>query len=293
MNMIEELQIRSGALKPPENYYRGRCLPENLVLPDSILLFYSTWNVTASQSHARYLLVVPFRPMVYYVEQSRFELNPGMGLFVAPWKQHCHQAAAQSNMNDRLLITFELPSNQCYLPESPLVNFSPRAWEYVAGLLDLYPGPDVLALSYQLTRLLSELADHSIAEERAELSPAVAASIHFIARHIEQALDIQLVADELKLSPSHLRMRFRREMGVSLGRYITEQRLNLACGKLANSTCQVQEIAAGCGYASIHAFGHFFKNLTGVSPLQFRKQARAARVNSLKTRPDASAGHTS
>lgn len=276
MNMLKKLRGQAGALQEPADYYHGRCLPENLVLPDSILLFYSMWSVTASQAHARYLLVIPFCPVVYYVEEARYELQPGNALFITPWQRHCHQANARAVLTDRLLITFELSAPQGYLPQTPLLKLSDKAENCVKTLLESYETSDALALSYQLVRLLSELADHPVQETPLKLSAVIATVLRYISQHIDQPLDIQMIADETKLSPSHLRMLFRKEMGGSLGRYIAEQRLNLACSKLVNSNSQVQEIASCCGYASIYAFGHFFKNITGLSPLQFRKRGQIA-----------------
>lgn len=272
MNFLENLRLHSSSLPVPHYYYRGRCLPKGIILPDSILVFYSKSIVTAAQAHARCLLVIPFSPVVYYVEQTRYELQPGNALFLKPWQLHWHQPGQRITPPDRLLITFELASPQDYLPQTPLLQMTEQTEMETLALLKEFESGDSLLLSCRLIHLLGKLAEHPVEDASLKFSPMIADLLRFINQHISEPLVIQALADHAKISASHLRMLFRREVGESLGRYLAEQRINIACNKLADGHSRVQEIAQCCGYSSIYAFGHFFKNMTGMSPLQFRKQ---------------------
>ena len=273
INFLEELRQHSSRLEVPTYYYQGRCLPKGLILPDNILAFYSKKIVTAVQAHSRYLLVIPFSPVVYYVEQSRYELQPGNALFIKPWQRHWHQPGNCVNPADRLLITFELPSLQSYCRRRRCSK-CPSVHKRTLKFTQEFESGNTLTLSCQLIQLLSNLAEHPVEEASPKFSPVIAELLRFINQHISEPLNIQTLAKHVSLSPSHLRMLFRKEMGESLGRYLAEQRLNIACNKLADGHSQVQEIARYCGYSSIYAFGHFFKNMTGMSPLAFRKHQK-------------------
>ena len=86
----------SEKLELPENYYHGLYLPEKFALPDSILVFFSRWGVSEEQYHGRYQLVIPFAPVIYCVEKFRYELQPGMGLLLAPWQKHNHLPGSEN-----------------------------------------------------------------------------------------------------------------------------------------------------------------------------------------------------
>lgn len=271
MKVIDFLKSECEKLELPENYYHGLCMPEKFALPDSILVFFSRFGVSEAQYHGRYQLVIPFAPVIYCVETIRYELQPGMGLLLEPWQKHNHLPGSENILCERLLITFELPCPQYYLPDSQLVELSGKAENILTELLECYRERRTVKLAWHLTELLKELSDKSIEVNEKRLSALTAHALGLIAKNIHNALDIQFLADQLDISASHLRMIFRKEMGVSIGKYISEQRMILACMQLQNSNLPIQQIAEKCGFASICAFSHFFKNKTGFSPAEFRK----------------------
>jgi AraC-like DNA-binding protein len=271
MKVIDFIKNKSEKLELPDNYYHGLCLPENFALPNSILLFFARWGVSEEQYHGRYQLVIPFDPVIYCVEKFRYELKSGIGLFLEPWQKHSHQLSSENILCERLLITFTLPIKQFYLPDSHLVEISERAENILIKLLDCYREHRTTELAWHLAELLNELSEKKIEAKEQKLSELTAKSLGLIAKNIGNAMDIQFLADQLGISTSHLRMIFRKDMGWSIGKYIAEQRRMLACMQLQNRDLPIQQIAENCGFTSICAFSHFFKNKTGFSPAEFRK----------------------
>ena len=276
MKVIDSIKNESEKLELPDNYYHGQCLPEKFELPDSILLFFARWGVSEEQYHGRYQLVIPFTPVVYCVEKFRYELRPGIGLYLEPWQKHSHQLSSENILCEGLLITFELSSTQHYLPDSHLVEISEKAENILTELLVCYREHRTVELAWHLVELLNELSKKSIQAKEQKLSEVTAKILGLIAKNISNAMDIQFLADQLGISASHLRMIFRKDMGVSIGKYISEQRRMLACMQLQNSDLPIQQITENCGFASICAFSHFFKNKTGLSPAEFRKMHQAS-----------------
>jgi AraC-like DNA-binding protein len=97
----------------------------------------------------------------------------------------------------------------------------------------------------------------------------------FLERNLARRVGIEDIAGDLGLSPSQLRLLFKRATSVSLGRYIELTRLTHAFFLLKNSDQNVSQVAYACGYKSIHSFSRMFKRHNGISPRAFRKRERA------------------
>jgi len=270
MKIIDFLKAGSEKLVLPENYYHGWCLPDNFALPDSILMFFARWGVSDEQVHGRYQLVIPFAPVIYFVENSRYELQRGLGLLLSPWQKHNHMPDSEKVLCERLIITFELPTAQDYLPGDQLVELSDTAMEYAAEMLTLYRQHQMPELSWQLVKLLKELSGRMSSNYEKKISEATSRSLSIISKNIGSALDIQFIADELQLSASYLRMIFRKDMGISIGRYIAEQRGILACCQLLDTDLSIQQISENSELEKIYANSHFLKNKIDKSPQEFR-----------------------
>jgi two-component system response regulator YesN len=76
----------------------------------------------------------------------------------------------------------------------------------------------------------------------------------------------------MKMSESNLRLKFRKENGISLGRFLRQNKLEIAKYRLEYTHQTVGEIARICGYDSQVSFSRFFKSKTGLSPLRWRKE---------------------
>ena len=270
MDTQHTVYSQSKKLSIPENYFHGQCLPKNFALPDNILAFFPRWSEVAEQSHPRYVLVIPFDPVVYCVEQSRFEMQKGHGLLLRPWQRHNHLVKGERQLCERLLITFELPTPQEYLPVSQVMEISEASWKDVRRFLELYKSGNPTEVAWQLLKLLRGLASTQNVVEQQELSLTTTKAIRYILHHINENVDVRQIASNVNLSPSHLRMIFRKEMHISIGKYIHTQKAQKACHLLQNTSLSIQEIAEQCGYSSIYAFSHFFKNVFAVSPFAFR-----------------------
>ena len=87
-------------------------------------------------------------------------------------------------------------------------------------------------------------------------------------------LDIQFLSDKLSLSISYLSYLFKKEVGVSLIKYITMTRLDKAKELLLSGNMKIAEVAAKVGYQNYSYFNITFKNNVGISPAQFREHGR-------------------
>ena len=114
----------------------------------------------------------------------------------------------------------------------------------------------------------------------AKLPKGVSAEIYrcmtFIQSHTNASIGLEDVAGEIGRSSSYVMRRFKAELGMSVGEYITKCKLEEACDLLIYGDRSLAEISAYLGYSSQSYFQNVFKKQFGMTPLQYRKQNRKA-----------------
>jgi len=84
-------------------------------------------------------------------------------------------------------------------------------------------------------------------------------------------IKIEDLAKEVYLSPNYLCNLFKEEVGVSIIDYLTTVRINFAKKLLKTSDKKMYEIAEMTGFNSASYFSNVFKNITGLSPKEYRE----------------------
>lgn len=100
-----------------------------------------------------------------------------------------------------------------------------------------------------------------------------------VKRQFENACHDQYTLDALakqySVSVSSLSHRFRTSTGFSVMEYLQSCRMANAKQMLAEAECSIGEIVEKCGFSDNSNFSRTFKNLTGLSPSDFRKKYKA------------------
>ncbi len=86
----------------------------------------------------------------------------------------------------------------------------------------------------------------------------------------EKEINAQDLADECGYSLYHLSSVFRACMGVSVGRYITEEKMRIAASKLKSGKT-VSEAAIEGGFDTFSGFAKAFRRHFGQSPREYKK----------------------
>ncbi|MBE6787698.1 MAG: AraC family transcriptional regulator [Ruminococcaceae bacterium] len=84
-------------------------------------------------------------------------------------------------------------------------------------------------------------------------------------------IKISDIANQLNINRSHLYRIFKKEIGVGVEDYVANIRITHAKSLLCDSLLPVTQISALVGYKTYTAFFKKFKNLTGITPLEYRK----------------------
>lgn len=90
----------------------------------------------------------------------------------------------------------------------------------------------------------------------------------------EGCVSVQEIADQLHVSPSHLRNVFRKCSHLSPREHILQVRLDKAKALLATSDLSISEIATLCGFSSVYHFSRLFSRTVGTAPSRYRAHNR-------------------
>lgn len=104
----------------------------------------------------------------------------------------------------------------------------------------------------------------------------------YIRNHYRETLTLEETAGNFYISPSYLSRVFHRLTGFHFREYIVHIRVREAERLLAGSTGRIQEIASAVGFEHLSHFNKTFKKSTGLTPLQYRKEARSRPSAKLK-----------
>ena len=96
--------------------------------------------------------------------------------------------------------------------------------------------------------------------------------IEYIDHHYKEDLSRTILADMVYLSADHLARIFKKETGETLVKYITDKRINAAKELLSDTKTPIAQVASEVGYDNYSYFTKIFKEKTGFSPGDYRKQ---------------------
>ncbi|WP_232494094.1 helix-turn-helix domain-containing protein [Novosphingobium kaempferiae] len=99
--------------------------------------------------------------------------------------------------------------------------------------------------------------------------------LEYIEEHYAEAIDLDRLATEAGLSPSHFLRLFRQTIGSTPHRYVTDRRIRAAREALERGKASITEIAWESGFASEGNFTRNFRESTGVTPDRYRDRDKS------------------
>ena len=93
----------------------------------------------------------------------------------------------------------------------------------------------------------------------------------YIERHYAEPLSLDIVAQEVNLSPAYFSTVFKKETGSSFVDYIAEFRVKKAKELLKGSSFNINQVATAVGFYDARYFSRLFKKITGMTPVEYRK----------------------
>jgi AraC-like DNA-binding protein len=104
----------------------------------------------------------------------------------------------------------------------------------------------------------------------------------FIESHYSTHISFDDIEEAANTNHTTLIKIFREELFVTPMEYLWEFRISVAKKHLAFTEIPLKEITSRCGFKTVQHFSRIFKEQTGKTPLQFRKQAVTDRIANLQ-----------
>ena len=150
-------------------------------------------------------------------------------------------------------------------------------------------GYDTHYTDYMATLIISEIANqHALSMNKNKLSSTTFAPVQkqlyndiidYINYFIHINLKVSDVAAHFGYNEKYLSRYFRDISGVELNQYILDQKIEKANFLLSDSNLPVSQIAASLGFSNYHNFARTYKNITSMTPSEYRTMYSKRIVN--------------
>jgi AraC-like DNA-binding protein len=138
-------------------------------------------------------------------------------------------------------------------------------------------GPYFREIASSLCRSLFYLAGRSMKGGRDRPNEIVKRSLLYIHEHFSEGLSLEKLAEIAYASPSHLTRLFKKELGTSPVRYLNRVRIDVAKKLLCLKDDPINDVALKAGFEDALYFSRLFRQMTSMSPSQFRKDYAAGK----------------
>lgn len=224
----------------------------------------------------------------YLVGSERYKLQKGDLIFVPPGVSHrpiLPPHMSEPYIRDVLWVSTEfmdtLYSKQHELTRSTLLRTAGTKWEYLGELFrlgvteaenkaidwEIAVVGNALTLLSHLNRAYKDAANSPLVAETPELLDQV---LGYIEEHLSEKITLADVARHFYISASTITQTFRKRMGVSFYRCVTQRRLIAAKGLILKGL-SMDEVSTQVGFKDYSSFFRAFKQEFGISPSQYKK----------------------
>ena len=174
------------------------------------------------------------------------------------------------NGKERVL---RLPSNQQFLLDSLLYELQQELTTGQPGAPCAMRARLTLMMVFLLRNLGCEITHMSQSGHKRKNDIEQVAA--FIEEHYADPVTLGGMAKIFMTNPCALSRSFKRYMGIPPISYLNRVRIQAAKELIENSDLSLTQVCSRVGYESLTYFGRVFKEFTGVTPSQFRRQIRS------------------
>lgn len=230
----------------------------------------------------------------YLVGAERYRLQKGDIVFVPPGVSHrplLPEHMAEPYSRDVLWISAEFLTGMQNLfadrelfqtPGTRLIRTAGTKWEFLSDKIhqgvveaeqkdvgwEAAVAANTAQLMVQIRRAIIEKTANPLRAEKPQLLDQVMA---YVEQHLTDKITLSEIARHFYVSESTVSQTFRKKMGISFYRCVTQRRL-IAAKSLIEEGTLLETVGRQVGFADYSSFYRAFRQEYGISPRQYRKR---------------------
>ena len=221
---------------------------------------------------------------IFETSTDQFQVVPGSMLILRPGMWHRYKPDSNTGWNEHYIgfngdFCSHLFNEGFFQPGKPVlyVGFQESLLKLFLEIIQLVKdektghqqvaaGNTILILS----KILSVVRNQEFAGKSIERT--IRKACLYFRENLNTNVNIEELANELNVGYSYFRQMFRKYTGISPTQYHLSLRIQKAKDLLVSTDQSFKEIAIDLGFESYFYFSRIFKDKTGKSPMEFRKE---------------------
>lgn len=163
---------------------------------------------------------------------------------------------------DLIIFLMDLSNKLSVVSERPKI--------YSRLLNDFLSADSLPTLEINIKKNLRDLSDTSQNIVKRRTGKLIQDAQDIVLEKLKEPVNVQLIAQRLRISPNYLSAIFKAETGIRLTEYITNVKMREAARLLRESNKNILEITALIGYDNANYFSRSFKKQYGLTPSEYR-----------------------
>ena len=174
--------------------------------------------------------------------------------------------------NPRCPYSFDLPPGRVVFEDQQ------RFHNNITTIEQLMLCDDIVSANYCEHLLIDILFQASFNQKKIRIhsdeqlphNALVACAVTYVRENIGRKISVEEICNACGTNSSTLNLNFRRELDISVGQFIMQEKMKKARQLLTRTTYSISEIALRCGFDNVYYFSNAFKKIHGMSPSEYK-----------------------
>ena len=98
--------------------------------------------------------------------------------------------------------------------------------------------------------------------------------ISYISKNFRENISLKSIAKEFGYNEKYLSYSLHGLTGIHFSKLVTQYRVEYAKKLLSDQSMKISWVAMQSGFSALNSFNRMFKEMTGITPTQYRKASR-------------------
>lgn len=236
------------------------------------------WSVAAHIHEFSEIAFVKSGCQTVYVDGKKHRVEENHGIIILP--NQIHEYTAETPALVRCLV-FSNDFIQAFFvktagakPKHPIADFS--EYTQLFDMLEKTRPSDTVQLGGLLCLICDRFLKSSDWSFKASADTgAYHAVIDYISNNYRQDITLKEISEKLGYNEKYLSSALHGLTHMNFRLFLASYRIEFAKQRLLSNDMSVTDIALESGFSSINTFNRIFKQLTGMTPREYRRRSRA------------------